>query len=962
MKPQTFLFTILLLSLSLHGQNKTIAFSNPIHGHTGRINEVAFIQNAEELISVSDDKSMCFWNTKNDHIFSKKFFKFDSYKKGAINCFCASSDGNLIYFGGYTMNTSNKFGVFQYNRKSEEIIQITQHNKPITKIKLNSAGTLLASGSKDSTIQICALTNGDVKFNHSFSLPNVISDISFSYNDDMLSIATRSNSIYFIDLKTQKISSIEKHYLSARVVEFSPDSSYLVSGGNDYLINLYTSKGKFIKKLHKSVGAISDVSFSADGKYLLVATDGRGAIDCISVPSGKLINRYTDFNNTVTSVNFSPESINGNYDVIAAGGTHHELKIFNAMTGKTVKHLGQNGKCIQNLEFRDDDKIVFNFDKEDKFAKYMLDFNNMVMSRLVAEKLEVQTNELQKYFRNLYAIKVNGKIFENSKEVDGRVLSVLKYDQNNILEGNDFSFKNINLETAQAQTLKAHKGSVRAIAKSKTGKWIASASEDQIIHLWKLNNNILDTIPFMSIFVTELGEWICWTKEGYFTGSQKSDTYLAWENNDSIDDWAKITDASTFSEILYRPDLLITSFRNGKEIKNVLIDNKENFVDITKLERASPPEFKDPFVNSASRDIRRSLDKQSTDIYIVDTTEAVLSVLVKYGGGGIAELNLYQNDKLIAIDKNFALQNVRDKVIKEYPVRLLPGKNQFKVNTINNQKIKSASDQITLECKSTMTPISDLHILTIGINEYENQQMNLNYGTPDAKAVNALLQEKTKNIFGKVYSYALYDKEATLKNIKNTIEIIKTQSKLSDVFILYYAGHGVVYTPDNSDEGEFYMVLNGVTSLKSSSVKENGLSSTMLRKWLSEINASKQLVLMDACHSEASFKGIARRGLAEQQAMYQLARSSGTVIIAACGSDQSAKEFKDLGHGAFTYALLEALNGKADGGTMDKKITVNELKAYIEDRVPQLTQKYGGTAQYPTGYSIGQDFPVTIVK
>jgi hypothetical protein len=62
----------------------------------------------------------------------------------------------------------------------------------------------------------------------------------------------------------------------------------------------------------------------------------------------------------------------------------------------------------------------------------------------------------------------------------------------------------------------------------------------------------------------------------------------------------------------------------------------------------------------------------------------------------------------------------------------------------------------------------------------------------------------------------------------------------------------------------------------------------------------------------------------------------------------------------FTYVLLEALNGKADNG--DGKVTVNEIKLYMEERVPELTKQYGGTAQYPTGYITGSDFPLTILN
>ena len=76
----------------------------------------------------------------------------------------------------------------------------------------------------------------------------------------------------------------------------------------------------------------------------------------------------------------------------------------------------------------------------------------------------------------------------------------------------------------------------------------------------------------------------------------------------------------------------------------------------------------------------------------------------------------------------------------------------------------------------------------------------------------------------------------------------------------------------------------------------------------------------------------------------------------------SASEVQQLGHGIFTYSLLAGLNGAADGGSKDGKITINELKSFIDDNVPELTQKYKGQAQYPQSWIRGMDFPLVIIK
>jgi hypothetical protein len=56
--------------------------------------------------------------------------------------------------------------------------------------------------------------------------------------------------------------------------------------------------------------------------------------------------------------------------------------------------------------------------------------------------------------------------------------------------------------------------------------------------------------------------------------------------------------------------------------------------------------------------------------------------------------------------------------------------------------------------------------------------------------------------------------------------------------------------------------------------------------------------------------------------------------------------------------LHEALRGAADTG--DGVISVNELKAYVEAKVPEVTAAHKGDAQYPVSYGYGQDFPIAL--
>jgi uncharacterized caspase-like protein len=92
---------------------------------------------------------------------------------------------------------------------------------------------------------------------------------------------------------------------------------------------------------------------------------------------------------------------------------------------------------------------------------------------------------------------------------------------------------------------------------------------------------------------------------------------------------------------------------------------------------------------------------------------------------------------------------------------------------------------------------------------------------------------------------------------------------------------------------------------------------------------------------------LVSRGAAEEIALARLSRSIGSVLIAACQSDQYAQECAALKHGAFTEVPIQGLDGEA----ADKRgeISATGLETSIEQALPELTRKYRGLEQWPTG-------------
>ena len=341
---------------------------------------------------------------------------------------------------------------------------------------------------------------------------------------------------------------------------------------------------------------------------------------------------------------------------------------------------------------------------------------------------------------------------------------------------------------------------------------------------------------------------------------------------------------------------------------------------------------------------------------LIEQDIAKLYIKAEDLGGGIEDLKLYHNGKRVQLAEETikirTSENIRYYSF-EYP--MVAGHNEFMAVASSKSDIESNQTSVRLFSDSKV-PGSTCHILAVGINEYLNQSLNLNYAKDDAASFASEMQKSGSSIYANVKLHQIYDRDASKQNILDRIETLKSEISINDVFVFYYAGHGSIVN-DN-----FYLISSDAKRLyDKDKVEEFGINAETLQRALQEIKALKQLIVLDACQSGGAGEILLQRGAPQEKAIAQLSRSSGIHVMASAGSEQYATEFESLGHGLFTYALLKGLSGEADGAPKDGKVTIYELKSYLDDQVPELSIQYKGSPQYPHTFSRGQDFPVVIV-
>jgi WD40 repeat protein len=909
--------------------------------------------------------------------------------------------------------------------KNKQVSTAVGNTNVINTLSFSGDGRYLASGGDDNAVKIWKVESAStLQSVVTIPVPSKVSCLSFNKKTLDLAVAHESKDILVyalagLDKGISKLAPrvFKRHKGVIDKVVYSPEGSYLASSSFENEFILWKPDGSVAKEFDKIANPINAIAFSFDAK-ILVALDVAGKGVSYALPAGTQLSDYHGHDNTVFSAAFSP-SLSGNYIVASAGGMNNEIQLWNPINGIAVRTIKGKGSAIQDLAFGEGLELFIcrDFTKNGKPQyKSSFNFTSFVVNRNPGQftsPKDLNKDVSQSGMNTLSLSK--GKSIQTDESVDGRILDFQALPDGSVIVGSDFSLKMFDKNGLITKEFVGHSSAVRALAVSTDGKYMASGGEDQSIIIWKLaesgyapslrkafedeewqkffsslpvdslttvptkkawkdvidflkNNgnkaykNIEEVykglgemvIPFATLFLSEDNEWVCWTPSGYFSCSSSGSQYFGWHVNRGINQLADFYAAEQYFEILYRPKEMGKAITEGKRVEDILREAGERIFDLSKLYRPSVGFF-DVSVTMRSTDLLK-YDKGK---FYTQAHTIPLTVEIFDGGGGVKEVNIYQNDKLIITDDQVKTNAAGQKVIKTYAVEMGNATNEFRVKVLNYQKIESRADVLTIEYTGEVIATSTLHVLAVGINKYKNAAYNLNYAQPDAESFINKLQQKAKSIFKSIHPIEIYDEDATKENIVSAFKSIVARAKPEDVFMFYYAGHG---TLDEEKNDEYYLVPTDITKLYGdpTQLTAKGISATELRGFLTQVKSQKQIILMDACHSGGALKSLNVRAAAtDEKAIVQLARSSGVVMIASSGTKQFATEFDQLKHGVFTYALLEALDGKADNG--DKKLTVNELKFFMEDRVPELTKQYGGQAQYPTGYITGNDFPISII-
>ncbi|MEZ4735958.1 MAG: caspase family protein [Caldilineaceae bacterium] len=209
----------------------------------------------------------------------------------------------------------------------------------------------------------------------------------------------------------------------------------------------------------------------------------------------------------------------------------------------------------------------------------------------------------------------------------------------------------------------------------------------------------------------------------------------------------------------------------------------------------------------------------------------------------------------------------------------------------------------------------------VGINHYEDAYIaDLHAAVGDVTALHGVLAREYQAV--RLLTDETPERLPTRANLLAELATVAQAAGEGDLLLFHFSGHGI------AEGGESYLLPRDA---RLANLRHTGVAMKDVRELLEQSPARAKVIILDACHSGASL-GRAAATMTPQFIQRVFEEAEGMALLASCKGGQQSWEWREQGHGVFTYFLLEALRGQAD---WDGKgfVTVSDAGRYVTDGV-----------------------------
>jgi WD40 repeat protein len=936
--------------------------------HTATIFSIAADAGNRYLVTGSDDKTVKVWEIYTGRLLSTLRPPIGAGSEGKISAVAITPDGKTIACGGYTQAGESTYNIYLFDRGSGRMVKrLGGLPGPIASLTYSGDGKYLAAtlfGKNGIRVYNAAgysLAKEDKDYGNSTR--------SAGFDRDGRLVAASIDG--FIRLYDRNFNLVRKERTQgdkkAYCLRFSPDGSRIaVAYSDSSRIDILSGKDlsylsspdvSFLDKSQLSEVGWAAVAWSHDGNYLY---GGGNYTDRGWMPILKWDNAgagsYTKTNAADNTI-FQILPLKDGGVSFAAGGPVFGVfgadgkKIFSKSPPTADYRFDLDGL----LSSTDGTVIQFNYDGNKTPAVFsipegVIQPGPQKASALAPPKtrgagLSITGWESEKN------PKLNGNAIKLNSGETSRRLAIAPNEQSFLL-GTEFYLRFFDRNGTQ-KWWAASQGTTWTVNITGNGK-IALAGYDDGTIRWYRASDGRELLAFFPL--NDKKTWVLWTPKGYYSTSPAGEAVVGWHINNGKDREADFFPLSRFREKYYRPDVIDRVPVSLDEDEALRQANAEGG---RRAQEVSVQKMLPPLVQIVSPADCTSISTTTVPVrFSVDTPsgEQVTDIKVMVNGRPVAQSRDIVLDQGGGADrKTSSGPSARGGLAREVQVTIPSEDAEISIIASNRYSVSEpASVRVKWSGKAQNEEFvvkPKLYLLAIGVAKYQNlpQEKQLVYPAKDARDFAETMKRQKGKLYRDVAATVLTDDTATRDNIVDGLEWIQKETTGKDVATIFLSGHGM-----NDATGVYYFVP---TNFDMQKILRTGVPYSEIKKTVSNL-AGKTLVFVDTCHS-GNVMGARSKSLADTTGFVNELASAenGAVVFASATGKQYSWERPEWNNGAFTKALIEGLNGKADFSGKGK-ISINMIDLYLSERVKELTQ--GVQTPTTTKPQTIQDFPIAI--
>lgn len=898
-------------------------------GHMALIRNVIFTPDGKRLISGSDDKTIRIWDLETGE--TERIIRGESGEgeDGKVMALALSPDGRTLAAGGRFQGSKGGEGAIRIiDVETGEITHLLEgHSEAILSLAFSPDGTLLASSGMDDTAIVWSATD----YSEAHRIEGHHGDVNavrFTLDGKRLVTGSDDAAIGLWDLANGTlIAQLAGHTDLVIAIAISPADGTIASAALDKSIRLWNPQtGASIAVYDKRKTSAMSLAFSPDGTRLLVSADKAPFEQVIlDVSTGAVLVKYRGHDGLTHSVAFSPDGALA----VSAGGSNNEIHVWDASTAKIVQTLAGTGRSVWAAGISTDGRrIAWGHREAARTANRRgpLEYALRLPGAERAPTDPVAITADAKAFRlaktehgDLILVRRGGGGFGYFANLDlergSDVIARMERTERDGYGHDSFTFAGkdriasgaghgwltlYDLAGNRLGDLIGHTSNIWAVASTPDGGRLLSGSDDQTIRLW--NAETLE--PILALFYGRDGEWVMWTPGGYYAASPNGDRHVGWQINQGSDRSARFVTAAQLKQHFYRPDILQRAVTLGSASRAVAEADNTQF-GLNEILTRRPPDLSLSGIADGST---------------AAASPVRLTLRIETNDDPIEGYSITVNGRQVETVTQSLDGSRPHEIVLDLP--LARGENRIEAVARNAVGEARTALTVTHSGSGDLEKRETLHILAIGVDDYPALGQNLTLAGADAKAMADEIEATAGPLHRRVVKTVLAKGEATgptAAKIEAALAALRTAGP-RDTVVVFLAGHGVNDGPD-------YLFLPTDAALDGKAWKPAHVVKWQRLQDMLQSTRGRRIMLVDTCHAGNAFNARLVKDAAD----------ASIVVLTATDADTLAEERNSLGHGVFTYAMLQGLSGKADL-IADGRVHARELATFVGSEVARLTK------------------------